>query len=227
MPVTLSDPERDQRVRRMLDHFAVDPADTPTFEALEEHLFLAGAWSRLAGVYEARISVLGPREPQRADLLLRHLYQALVRYTELNVRHAVRLDHGNGDEEDADAPHWLMNRLASDGGRDPLAHLVETEEAATHPDIDAPHPSLAGAWVVLLRACGNRMPVVAARLLISVSHTRRCRAKAEMLARRQHAIPLAPPRTGAELGPWRRYRAIRAPRQLAFDFDGPLLARLP
>ncbi|MCR6686554.1 hypothetical protein [Pseudoxanthomonas sp.] len=166
-------------------------------------------------------------DPVFADLLLRHLYQALVRYTELNVRHAVRLDHGNGDEEDADAPHWLMNRLASDGGRDPLAHLVETEEAATHPDIDAPHPSLAGAWVVLLRACGNRMPVVAARLLISVSHTRRCRAKAEMLARRQHAIPLAPPRTGAELGPWRRYRAIRAPRQLAFDFDGPLLARLP
>jgi tetratricopeptide (TPR) repeat protein len=71
VPVTLSDPERDQRVRRMLDHFAVDPADTPTFEALEEHLFLAGAWSRLAGVYEARISVLAPRDPQRAEVLLR------------------------------------------------------------------------------------------------------------------------------------------------------------
>ena len=55
----------------MLDQFALDPADTPTFEALEEHLFLSGAWSRLAGVYEARLSVLTRPDSQRADLLLR------------------------------------------------------------------------------------------------------------------------------------------------------------
>ncbi len=166
-------------------------------------------------------------DPAFADLLLRHLYQALVRYTELNVRRAVRLDHGRSGDDAYDAPHWLMNRLAADGGGDPLSHLTATEDAATAPDIDAPHPSLAGAWVILLRDCDNRMPIVAARLLISVSHCRRCRAKAEMLARFQHAIPLAPPRSAVQLGPWRRYRATRTPRQLAFDFDGPLLARLP
>ena len=159
------------------------------------------------------------------NLLLRHLYQALVRYTELNLRHAVRLDHGNGHDDDAGAPHWLMDRLPSDGGRDPLSCLMEAEEATRAPDLDAPHSSLAGAWIVLLRDCGNTA-AVAASLLISISHTYRCRARAEMLARVQHAIPLTPPRSAAELGPWRRHRATRVPQQLAFDFEGPLLAGL-
>lgn len=164
-------------------------------------------------------------DPAFVDLLLRHLYQALVRYTELNLRLAVRLDHGNGHDDDAGAPHWLMDRLPSDGGRDPLSCLVEAEEATRAPDLDAPHSSLAGAWIVLLRDCGNTA-AVAASLLISISHTYRCRARAEMLARVQHAIPLTPPRSAAELGPWRRHRATRVPQQLAFDFEGPLLAGL-
>ncbi|KAF1690757.1 hypothetical protein [Pseudoxanthomonas koreensis] len=185
------------------------------------------AWLMAATVATRHGRAVDFDDPAFADLLLRHLYQALVRYTELNVRRAVRLDHGSGGGDTEDAPHWLMNRLAADGGRDPLSHLVATEDAAAAPDIDAPHPSLAGAWLVLLRGCDNRMQAVAARLLISVSPPRRCRARAEMLARFQHAIPLSPPRSAAQLGPWRRYRATRTPRQLTFDFDGPLLARLP
>lgn len=160
------------------------------------------------------------------DLLIRHLYQALVRYTELNVRHAVRLDHGTGDDAAEGAPHWLLNRLVSDEGRDPLSCLIAETDHAARPLPDEDHPSLAGAWIVLLRDCDNRMHVVANRLLISVSYAYRCCARARRMAREQNAIALTPPRTAGQLGPWRRYRATRTPRQLEFDFGGPLLPAL-
>ena len=51
-------------------------------------------------------------------------------------------------------------------GRDPLAHLLAEEERAELPDKDTPHPSLAGAWLVLLQDCRQHMPTVALRLLI-------------------------------------------------------------
>lgn len=156
------------------------------------------------------------------DLLLRHLYQALVRYTEVHVRHGVRLDHAVGDNMEDNATHPLMNRLASDDGRDPLAHLLIGEEQSNLPDVDAPHPSLAGAWRVLLQDCGQHMPSVARRLLISDSWAYRCCARARDLARSQHPIALAPAEAG-QLGPWRKQRAWRTPRQLEFDSDSPLL----
>jgi hypothetical protein len=56
--------------------------------------------------------------PAYQKLLLSHLYQHLVRYTELQVRHAIRLDHtplGAGQE---DVAHPLMRKLVSDEGRD-------------------------------------------------------------------------------------------------------------
>jgi hypothetical protein len=124
------------------------------------------AWLMATAVAARHERAVDFDDPAFADLLLRYLYQALVRYTELNVRRAVRLDHGGDD--DADAPHWLMNRLAADGGGDPLSCLVEAEDAVSRPDVDTPHPSLAGAWVLLLRACDGRIATVAARLLISV-----------------------------------------------------------
>jgi hypothetical protein len=157
------------------------------------------------------------------DLLLSHLYQALVRYTELNVRHAVRLDHGTGDDGEEGGQHWLMNRLASDGGHDPLSLLIAGQEEPAQSGDEEQHPSLAGAWIVLLRGCEGHMRAAAEHLLISVSHAYRCCAKARHLASRQNAIPLTPPRTAAQLGPWRRYRIMRTPRQLEFDFGGPLL----
>ena len=45
--------------------------DVPSFRTLEEHLFLAGSWSKLAGVYECRIAALEPNDPEWADLMLR------------------------------------------------------------------------------------------------------------------------------------------------------------
>jgi len=182
------------------------------------------AWLLASPLAERRGLAPDFLDPDFQDLLLRHLYQALVRYTELHVRYGVRLDHATGDDAEDGAVHPLMNHLASDEGRDPLAHLLAAEARAGLPDRDAPHPSLAGAWLVLLEACGQRMSTVAMRLLISPRHARHCRAKARQLARDQHAIALTPPRDASQLGPWRRYRAIRVPRQLEFDFDEPLLA---
>ena len=127
------------------------------------------AWL-MAGPLAARHALtLDFLDPDFQDLLLRHLYQALVRYTELHVRYGVRLDHALGDDAEDGAAHPLMKRLTSDEGRDPLAYLLAEEERAELPDKDAPHPSLAGAWSVLLQDCRQHMPTVALRLLISVS----------------------------------------------------------
>lgn len=160
--------------------------------------------------------------PAFQDLLIRHLYQALVRYTELNVRHAVRLDHAaTGDDESG--AHWIENRLTSDNGRDPLSHLLAGEEPAAGDGEH--HPSLAGAWVKLLWMNGGRMRTVARKLLISVSHTYRCQAKAIHLAETQTPIPFDLEGLESHLGPWRRYRVVRIPRQLEFDFDDELPIR--
>jgi len=136
-------------------------------------------------------------------------------------RHATRLDHGSDDE----AVHWLTRLLASDEGRDPLAELLDVETPqAEPPDEDELPLSLALAWVMLLRKHDQRMTTVANRLLISVSHAYRCCAKAQWLAVHQHPIPLlhgTAPLAG-QLGPWRRRRTLRVPRQLTFDFDEEL-----
>ena len=157
------------------------------------------------------------------DLLLRHLYQSLVRYTELNVRHAVRLDHGSGEDSENGASHPLMNLLSSDEGRDPLSHLIAREDIADQTPAEEEHPSLAGAWIALLRHYGNRMRPVADHLLISVSYAYRCCAKASWIVTQQNAIPLRPPTgTESQFGPWRRHRVVRNPRQLEFDFEEKL-----
>lgn len=56
------------------------------------------------------------------DLLISHLYQRLVRYTDLKVRYGMRLDHAApGDAEGAS--HWLLRtrkngcRLSARNGR--------------------------------------------------------------------------------------------------------------
>ena len=161
-------------------------------------------------------------DPAFQDLLIRHLYQALVRYTELNVRHAVRLDHAATCDEESDT-HWLANRLTSDEGRDPLSHLLASEEPVVV--YGEHHPSLAGAWVKLLWMNGGQIRAVAQKLLISVSHTYRCHAKAVHLAKAQHPIPFSFEGRETHLGPWRRYRIFRVPRQLEFDFDEELPIR--
>jgi len=160
--------------------------------------------------------------PAFQKLLLSHLYQHLVRYTELNVRHAVRLDHAPAGSDSPDDPHPLTHVLVSDGGRDPLAELIE-RETRSHRDDEADLPcSLAGAYVRLLRHFDNRMRAVADHLLISVSHAYRCCAQARLWAACQNSMPM-PAMAGRFIpGPWRPFQLRRAPVQLAFDFDDEL-----
>ena len=76
------------------------------------------------------IDFLDPAFQQR---LLSHLYQHLVRYTDLNVRHAIRFDHAPGNETEHGAVHPLLEMLASDGGSDPLSLLLTSEEKPVFP----------------------------------------------------------------------------------------------
>lgn len=84
------------------------------------------------------------------------------------------------------------------------------------------NPSLAAAYVQLLRRYDNRMRAVADHLLISVSYAYRRCGLARRLAIHQEHIPLPAPGSSFVPGPWRHYRIRRAPRQLAFDFDETL-----
>jgi hypothetical protein len=150
--------------------------------------------------------------------VLRRLRRKLVD-RDRKLRYATRLDHGF----DGDDVHPLARRLASDDGRDPLAELLDAESPPSEPEPDEDREplSLALAWVMFLRRHDQRMPTVASRLLISVSHAYRCCAKARWLAVHQQPIPLlrGADADAGQLGPWRRRRAERRPLQLAFDFD--------
>lgn len=155
--------------------------------------------------------------------LISYLYQHLVRYTELNVRQAIRLDHKpGGDELDGDV-HPLTYLLVSDDGRDPLGELIDQEtESALENELVA-HGSLAAAYVRLLRYFDNRMSAVADHLKVSRSHAyRRCTQAMRHAIEASH-IPIPLPNERFVPGPWRRFRLLRQPVQLTFDFNEQLL----
>ena len=149
--------------------------------------------------------------------VIHRLYRRLYHSGRWFRSHA-RLDHGFNNDD----ARPLADRLVGDEGRDPLCELLDAQSTtAKPPDEDRLTLSLALAWVMLLRRHDRRMRTVAARLLISVSHAYRCCAKAKWLATHQLPIPLRrePDDASLQLGPWRRRRAERVPRQLVFDFD--------
>jgi hypothetical protein len=158
------------------------------------------------------------------DRFLSYLYQELVRYTELVVRQAVRLDHSPGG--DAAESHPLLNMLVAEEGRDPLAALLIAEAGqlqAAEPNV---HHSLASAYLWLLRRLDNNVRSVAQHLLISLSHCYRRLAQARKLAQCQQVLPptLTDPNGDFMPKPWRKERVFRIPIQLTFDFDcEPLL----
>jgi hypothetical protein len=158
---------------------------------------------------------------QDQEVLIARLYQQLVRYTELNVRNAVRLDHAPGD---ADEPHPLAHLLSAGEHHDPLVALLEIEEARRR-DVAEPtaSESLAGAYLHLLRRFDNRMSEVAAHLLISVSYCYRRCAEARCLAAFQQPLPpealTARGASASMTGPWRSFRIARMQVQLCFDFE--------
>lgn len=180
------------------------------------------AWLMADKLAGKRSMVIDFTDRSFQDLLLSHLYQELVRYTELNVRHAIRLDHAAKGSDSEDDVHPLMRTLASDDGRDPLADLIRKEAESLQDCAAEIHHSLAGAYVQLLRHFDNRMEAVASHLLISKSYAYRRCAHARLLAICQCPMPL--PVSGGKFmaRPWRRFWLRRRPEQLAFDFDEEL-----
>jgi hypothetical protein len=180
------------------------------------------AWLLSIKLRETRDIAIDFSNREYQNLLLSHLYQHLVRYTERNVRYAVRLDHApRNDNQQEDAPHPLTYMLASDNNQDPLTALIE-REAALPQDMELDrHQSLAGAYVRLLRHFDNKMPDVANHLLISTSYSYKCCADARILAAHQQSIPLMSAVIDSEFLPraWRRFKLQRIPSQLEFDFS--------
>jgi hypothetical protein len=164
---------------------------------------------------------------EQQEKFLSYIYQQLVRYTELVVRNAVRLDHNpNGDA--SDEPHPLFGMLAAADSDDPLAALLRAEAEKLHeaePDV---HHSLASAYLWLLRRLDYDMRSVANHLLISLSYCYQRFAHARKLAHAQLVLPptLSDPNGRFMPKPWRKERVFRVPEQLMFDFDEGL-ALLP
>ena len=154
--------------------------------------------------------------------VIAHVYQKLVRYTEVHIRNAIRLDHAVGGDDES-AAHPLMNRLAADEQYDPAVALTRREEEVerSRDDVLNPNRSLAGAYLDLLGRFGNQMSNVAGHLMISLSYCYRRCAQARQLATCQQCLPATCVRedTAFVPGPWRRFRVVREPVQLCFEFD--------
>lgn len=165
-------------------------------------------------------SLLDLQNDAHQQRLLAYLYQHIVRYTEVTVRHAVRFEHAPPGCDDAEDAHPLARTLASDAGRDVLDALLEREADQSLQVALQAHGSLAAAYVRLLHHFDNRMDAVADHLRISVSYAyRRCAQARCLAAHLQHISVLG---TDVLPGPWRPYRLVRQPIQLTLDFNEEL-----
>lgn len=159
--------------------------------------------------------------PPFQQLLISHLYQRLVRYTDLKVRHGMRLDHA-APGDDGEASHWLLRTLVSDGGEHPLTLLERLEESSSAEP--CPGSSQAGAYAVLLDRFHNSMRAVSNYLLISRSYAYRRCAHAKMIVECQRGI-LSSGTTASHADfprPWRKSRYLRIPLQLSLPLDDEL-----
>lgn len=159
-----------------------------------------------------------------ATLLLRHLYNHCVKYSERVVRYATRLDHPSGGDGDRDN-HWLNDWLAADEGAHPLSLLEGLESAQLEPDSPDPYHSAAAGWAWLLRRFDQRFADVAAFLLISASWCYDRYRKARLDAATQWPLPHGATAgdRGDAIGPWRKFKlpgveALDDSRQLALDY---------
>lgn len=67
----MAEPAINPGLERKLEAFSLEPTDARTFASLEESLYLSGAWSRLAGLYECRIGALPVGHAERDEVVLR------------------------------------------------------------------------------------------------------------------------------------------------------------
>lgn len=180
----------------------------------------AEAWLMVAELRTKGIEI-DLEQAEHRQLLIARLYQHLVRYAELNVRYAVRLDHAPSGEEGA--AHPLAYLLAADECSDPavaLMHAQEHEKSSNHAVLN-PHQSLASAYLRLLDHLGHRMAAVADHLRISLSYCYQRCAHTRSLAVQQQPLPAAALIHDPSFipGAWRSFRLQRRPVQLSFDFE--------
>lgn len=156
--------------------------------------------------------------------IISYLYQKLVRYSELNVRHAIRLDHAPGDAL-KDGAHPLLAKLAAAEQFEPLAALLE-REAATSDGNDEPaaYESPAAAYLQLLQRFDNRMLDLANHLLISRSWCYNRVNAALRLATTQWPLPKEAFAAAGGLEPrtWRKFRVLRYCRRHEPGGQNPL-----
>ncbi len=120
-------------IARLLESFAVDPADEVAFRTLEEHLSGAGDSQRLAGIYECRLAAVPPGASERAALLVR---LARVLEEELGDLSGARRRYEEAIREGPPEPAVLasLRRLYVRAGDLPAAlQVAETEEGLERP----------------------------------------------------------------------------------------------
>lgn len=154
--------------------------------------------------------------------LLRFLYQHLVRYTELTVRHAVKLDHAPPGCDDSDASHPLLASLSRKDESTPLDLLLDESEQRQEAAMASFASSSAAAYLVLTEWHGQSMFGIARYLKISTSYAYRCAARVRESTKAQYPMAWPGKLTRQDVRPWRRERATRAPHQFTFDFDDKL-----
>lgn len=179
---------------------------------------LAAEWGDLTG------RPIDLNEPAQQDRLIAFLYQRLVRYTEVKLRGAIRLDHAPDGTNWPDGIHPVLAKMSANEGQDPLTILMQREDdtqaARSEPDC---HHSIASAFMHLLRHFDNQMPEVARHLLISPSWAYARCARSRLQAHCQESLCCAS--GGAFLpGPWRLFKLTMRPEtypepvQLVFGF---------
>lgn len=177
------------------------------------------AWVVAERLQQAQDITIDFDSPEYRNTLLSFLYNKFVRYTELHVRYAVKLDH-SADGDERDASHPLLNQLCADNGAHPATPIEEEPSCYQSIELNC-HHSVASAYVHLLRRFDNKMGAVADYLLISVSYCYKCCARARLLAQFQRPMPMTDD-LGEEneiLRPWRKFRIRRMPTRTASAFD--------
>lgn len=181
------------------------------------------AWLLAFDIGEKRGQPLDMGDEEDASLLIRHLYNRCVKYTELVVRKAQRLDHADRGDEERER-HWLADRLVADDGAHPLSLLEALESVTEIREAPDPYHSTASGWAWLMRRFGQRMADVANFLLISPSWCYACLRRARHQADTQWPLPhtLATGDDEDAIRPWRKFKLppdrMDDPEQMSLDY---------
>lgn len=175
------------------------------------------AWLMAATLADRDQVVIDYSDPSFQDMLIAHLYQHLVRYTDLCVRHAKRLDAPVFNDGSSESTY--IDSVIGNDDATPLDNLIEHETASLRKSSPNDNHSIASAYLILLERFDYRMRRLSTYLNISIQHTYRRFKAIQIQTSAQHALPLAPAATRDTLRPWRHERYIRIPRQMEFDFN--------